>query len=117
MNARRLQKKTAIRAIRTFDLQSPSVQPLRILICREISAIKAGTHPNIRNIIDIEGVDIIRVSLEPIIGMSLRDILQKNTLFSNQISHLCSKVRKISYTFLRRGSDFYKDSGWAGTFT
>lgn len=89
-----MQKEKAIPAIRTFDLQVPLFQSWRKSIYREISALKAGTHSNIRNIIDVEGVGIVRLTLEPIIGMSLRDILQKGTLTNNQISHVCSKVRK-----------------------
>jgi len=50
-----------------------------------------AAHSNIRNIIAVEA-DIKCLTLEPIIGMSLSDILHRSSLTNDQVRCLCSKI-------------------------
>jgi len=87
-------RKAASPTVRTIYLLSHSPQDYRESISNEISALKSAVHPNICNIIDLDDSDIyaIRLTLEPIIGMSLSDILQRSFPTKEQISCLLSMV-------------------------
>jgi hypothetical protein len=90
-------RKAASPTVRTINLLSHSPQHYRESISNEISALKSAVHPNICNIIDFDGSDIyaIRLTLEPIIGMSLSDILQRSFPTKEQISCLLSMVSSV----------------------
>jgi len=82
----------ALPATRTINLRSLSSQRLKESINHEISGLKTASHPNIRNIIIVKETDIVCVTLEPIIGMSLRDVLHRSSLTNEQVSGLCYKI-------------------------
>lgn len=60
----------------------------------EVSSLKAATHPNVRNITDVEAIDadILRITLEPIIGTCLSDILRRFDLTVSQVPRICFEV-------------------------
>ena len=90
-------KKAASPTVHTIHLLNDSPQHCRELIGNEISALKSAVHPNICNVIDFEDSDIyaIRLTLEPIVGMSLSDILQRSIPTKEQISCLLSMVSSM----------------------
>jgi hypothetical protein len=90
-------RKATSPTIRTIYLLNHFPQHFRELISSEISALKSTVHPNICNIIDFEGSDIhaIRLTLEPIIGMSLSDILRRSFPTKEQMSCLLSMVGSV----------------------
>ena len=91
----RSQRNTARPTIRIVNLQSLSSHRWKELINHEVSSLATAAHSNIRNIIAVEGADIKCLTLEPIIGMSLRDVLHRSSLTNDQVSGLCSKVSKL----------------------
>jgi hypothetical protein len=90
----RLHRKSTFPTVRMIDFQRPSSQRWKQSISREISALKIATHVNICNIIGLEGsdMDAIRLTLEPAIGMSLRDILLRSSPTEEQMSCILSGV-------------------------
>lgn len=84
--------KTTAPTVCSIDFQNLS-SGWKEIIKREVSVLATATHPNIRKVIDVEASDMsIRLSLEPIVGLSLRDILQRTSLKMDQVSCLSSKV-------------------------
>jgi hypothetical protein len=92
----RSRRKTASPTVRTI-LLNHSPQHYMASISSEISSLKAAVHPNICNIIDFEDSDIyvIHLTLEPIIGMALSNILQRNLPTKEQMSRLLSMVGSV----------------------
>jgi hypothetical protein len=85
-------------SIRMIYFGNLSSQRWKELINYEISTLTKATHPNICNIIDCEGSDgyAIRLSLEPMIGTPLSDILLRSSPTNDQISYLLSNVSRIN---------------------
>lgn len=115
MNSVRSRKEIALPVTRTLNLRTLSSQRWKESINHEVSSLAKASHPNIRNIVAIKGSDLLCLSLEPILGMSLRDILRKSALTNNHVSGLCSKVGRFVQVYHESVSLFDVDCPWLAT--
>lgn len=91
VTAQRRLKKAVRPATRDIDLLAVS-RDARGLFWREVFDLKALSSPNLRNIIDILPLNKIRLTLEPLFGMSLSEILRNKTLTKYQMANISNQV-------------------------